>query len=1038
MDNGHEQTNVRRTRKPLERDYGRQDLQRLLSFYLACIEEEDLRSLTLRLSQLHHSFLSPWDESEPLFYPSAPEVRFETKYKSDQSLLLRGVIQAGEPQRLFYGYPIFLDDEDQVAPLFFTEVEVRQMEDNQFLLHPIDPEGIQLNHHFLRRQHAEVEEIQKIQEYLEGPFGSFDARLKAAFEYIGVAIPIWEENKLDAFPGKGALRDAWYKCPILFRSERSIYTIHLRRELDALRKYPRFLEVAMDTALGSILSFADKGRSPKSAGPSPGELIEIRPLNMSQETALQSGFIAPLTVVTGPPGTGKSQVVVNLIANAVMKGKTILFASKNNKAVDVVQNWLKEILGPDRDWTFRVGSHDRMADLQEEMTTRLSKLSESEGGTFPAVKKERILDLDREIISIRAQIGDALDKLKKLGEAINERRKSEALVPETWVAATPENIEDTIDSSLIDQLRRETGALANGKGLGLRLWFLKLVLGTRLLDRYFAKLRVVVSELPAVIHSEVEQIGEAGLNWHAIAQKCQEVSSYIYWLDCCRRANDILSGVTKEEDAHVLLARINKLKEKKTSLSQEMLRNQWTSKIASERGKVLHLVRRYFDLSEKLLHVNGRDVWKRMRDDFGDTCRQLLHFVPSWIVTSLSARRALPLTENLFDLAVIDEASQCDIASALPILFRAKSAVIIGDPHQLRHISTLSRKQEDQIAEATGAVSLLSDWSYISNSLYDVAEAAIVRAGGSPIFLGEHYRSHPDIIEFSNRTFYARSLVLRTRIPRLAERLGTLDLGLFWHDVRGEVPNTLRSAYNDAETQRIVDTCAQWVEAGLLSRPEFTLGIVTPFRLQMEHIEEAVRTQPWFEKLKGRITVGTAHKFQGDEADLVFFSPVLSTGIHPRKARWVADTGQLLNVAITRARGALHVFGNAEVCQKAGGFLGAFAEYALGSTRSSTDRPPYESTAEEKLAELLSETGLWYHPQYNEGRYKLDFFVVSPFGTRYDLEVDGRQHWSAEQLSHDEVRDKVLQEAGYKIMRIDARSVLTQPDKVKILLTRLV
>jgi len=184
--------------------------------------------------------------------------------------------------------------------------------------------------------------------------------------------------------------------------------------------------------------------------------------------------------------------------------------------------------------------------------------------------------------------------------------------------------------------------------------------------------------------------------------------------------------------------------------------------------------------------------------------------------------------------------------------------------------------------------------------------------------------------------------------------------------------------------------------------------------------------------------VGTAHKFQGDEADLVCFSPVVSTGIHPRKARWVADTDQLLNVAITRARGALHIFGNAEACRKVGGFLGAFAEYALGSSRNSGGRHSFESPAEEKLAELLSEAGLWYRPQYREGRYKLDFFVVSPFGTRYDLEVDGRQHWSAEQLSYDRVRDDAIQERGYTIIRIDAREILAQPEKVRLLLSRLV
>src|SRR5690606_23678874 len=113
---------------------------------------------------------------------------------------------------------------------------------------------------------------------------------------------------IDKFPGKNALRDTWYNRPILFRSERSIFTVHLRRELEALRKYPRFLDEAMDTAIGYLLS--PRKIREKDVNNSNLRLIEVRPLNISQERALQSGLTAPLTVVTGPPGTGKSQVIV--------------------------------------------------------------------------------------------------------------------------------------------------------------------------------------------------------------------------------------------------------------------------------------------------------------------------------------------------------------------------------------------------------------------------------------------------------------------------------------------------------------------------------------------------------------------------------------------------------------------------------------------------------------------------------------------------------------------------------------------------------
>ena len=48
----------------------------------------------------------------------------------------------------------------------------------------------------------------------------------------------------------------------------------------------------------------------------------------------------------------------------------------------------------------------------------------------------------------------------------------------------------------------------------------------------------------------------------------------------------------------------------------------------------------------------------------------------------------------MFDVAIIDEASQCDIASCFPILFRAKRAVIVGDDKQLPHLSFLGGEKQ--------------------------------------------------------------------------------------------------------------------------------------------------------------------------------------------------------------------------------------------------------------------------------------------------------------------------------------------------------
>ena len=88
-----------------------------------------------------------------------------------------------------------------------------------------------------------------------------------------------------------------------------------------------------------------------------------------------------------------------------------------------------------------------------------------------------------------------------------------------------------------------------------------------------------------------------------------------------------------------------------------------------------------------------------------------------------------------------------------------------------------------------------------------------------------------------------------------------------------------------------------------------SLGIVTPYRDQVE------RVRSWAgDKYGEKILVGTAHQFQGDERDMVIFSPVLSSGIHPGSLRWLEEHRNLLNVAVTRARLTLLIVGNWEFC----------------------------------------------------------------------------------------------------------------------------
>lgn len=1009
------------------------DLQRLLRFYLACAEEEDLRSLTLRRSQHHRSFVTPWADREPLLDTQAPEVEFEVHREPDRRFLTRGAAQAGEPERFFYGYPVYLDDRDQLAPLFVLEVEINPREGNSFALRPLDPKAIQLNHHLFRQRHVQPEELRAIQDDLEGAYGSFRARLARALHLLGDDPASIDPSSLQPFEVAARSRETWVNCPILFRSERSGYTTHLRRELEAFARYDRLLEAAPSTALAPFLRL--RSSVVGGTGSPRASLLQVLPLNEQQESAARAGLEKVLTVITGPPGTGKSQVVVDLLASCALSKKSVLFASKNNKAVDVVRDRLRALLGEKQDWTLRLGSRVHMEACRDEMLERLAALPEDP----PEVNQGadgQLLRLDEKISGLRAEI-EALRKAQAdLEAAKNQARQARLLVPESWVRFADEISPNQQVGTWLRRSRDEALALGGKKRLGLWLWILRLFMGHALRERIVSRVKQASRGLPETLWQMISAELSRDSDYLTVAEACEELLGLHVWVTAQYQEKEAANRLLGLRETMSIEQDLEKAKKSKAAISTDLLRASWMGRILSERETLHTSLRKYFELSDRIRSTRGGRAWYAVFREFVSITQKLSSLLPIWVVTNLSARRALALESALFDLVIIDEASQCDIASALPLLFRAKRAVIIGDPRQLRHISTIPGDREAEIAEAVGATDLLADWSYSSNSIYDLAEQVSSRGAAPKVLLREHYRSHPDVIGFSNRTFYGGNLVIRTPLALLSDRAGPGELGVFWHDTPGEVPSTGRSACNEAEVRGVLALLRQWHDRGLFAR-DLSVGVVTPFRLQMQRIEDAIRAEPWWEEVEGNLRVGTVHRYQGDECDIMIFSPVVSAGIADFLAKWVAETDQLLNVAITRTRCALHVVGDLGACRSAGGFLGPFAESALSQGFNETRRPQYESPTEERLAEILFDLGLWHRSQYPEGQDRLDFMVVSPLGTTYDVEVDGRGHWSADQIDQDRARDARLADRGYRVIRIPARNIELRPDLVRQQLARL-
>ena len=264
-------------------------------------------------------------------------------------------------------------------------------------------------------------------------------------------------------------------------------------------------------------------------------------------------------------------------------------------------------------------------------------------------------------------------------------------------------------------------------------------------------------------------------------------------------------------------------------------------------------------------------------------------------------KSAFPRKEELFDLLVIDEASQCDVASALPLIIRAKQVVVIGDPMQLRHISRVEPEEELAIKRhlnLSGAVHLryadASLWDYTRNWLPWCENA-------SPCVLENHYRCHPNIIGYSNEMFYNTLKFGGLNVCTANRPNDGTPQGIIWKDIRGTQVNGSTNV-NMAEVNEVIRAAVAYANGN----PRLTIGIVTPFNAQAERINKRIPTQ-----LRGRIVADTVHKFQGDEKDVMIYSLVVTDNSPDGKIKWIDyKVPNLVNVAVTRAKQLLVIVGN--------------------------------------------------------------------------------------------------------------------------------
>jgi superfamily I DNA and/or RNA helicase len=296
--------------------------------------------------------------------------------------------------------------------------------------------------------------------------------------------------------------------------------------------------------------------------------------------------------------------------------------------------------------------------------------------------------------------------------------------------------------------------------------------------------------------------------------------------------------------------------------------------------------------------------WKdHLRVEALENTQNFLNIFNLIATTNLSIKKSFLLAPEIFDIVVVDEATQSNIASILPVLYRAKSIVIIGDPLQLPHITKIDDIEEKYVRDKLELQS--GKFNYIKNSLFHLAKDISDVSALKSFFLNEHFRCHPDIINFSNIYFYQMKAGHELSIKTKKENFNFGNPGIHWIDVKGIVDEYENKNIEEARKS------LELAERLSIEFPSASIGIISPFRNQVDHINIIIG------KLKEKdVTCGTVHNFQGDEKDIIIFSLIVNQNSKSSLTRFINEyQPYLLNVAITRARSALYIVGDFEYCK---------------------------------------------------------------------------------------------------------------------------
>lgn len=530
--------------------------------------------------------------------------------------------------------------------------------------------------------------------------------------------------------------------------------------------------------------------------------------NNSQYQAVLNAMQNNISVIEGPPGTGKTQTILNIISNILINDENVQVVSNNNSAIENI--------------------FDKME--KESLDFFIAKLGNSENkDSFLQNQNDRYPDLKNwqsyDINEIYEQIKSKSEKLKLL---FCSGEKKAHLIDE-----------------LNEYIYEKEYYLKYIKENNINLAWIgksKKVKSSKILKLLFdvdTKRKLgVFNKIVCCIYGIIEfnQFNKISLNEVIIKLR------YLFNLFKINEIkNEIETNNTILEDNKYLLGEV-------TELSMHVLKN--------------HLFNKYYNREKKIFSEK----------EIGD--KEFLFEYP--IVLSTTFSSSTNNRDNVFDYLIMDEASQVDVATGALSLSTAKNAIIVGDLKQLPNVIDADARRQ--------AKKILNDVIVPEGLEFDISflQSVITFVPNVPrVLLREHYRCHPKIIGFCNKEFYNGNLLVMTNDKDEKDVIKCIKTVKGNHET-------------DKRNYRELDVIKNEIFPELANNAN--IGIITPYNNQVDIIEKYFNENT----IHQNIEVGTIHKFQGREKEVIIISTVDNN-----ETGFIDD--KMLNVAISRAKNKLYL-----------------------------------------------------------------------------------------------------------------------------------